>query len=236
MTAAATNTPMSIASPMSRLLYAGSRVPSAFRAITHASGTSMMLNGGAAANNSTSGTSGTRALSRLIRGVSSATSAGVGGSACQSASSSSLEAASASASTFAFRSHHTLIAQNTAVATASCVNTSGGRYLLACTVVETPVSLNTVSSSGAPGLSSSPPTDAPSNRHAPMVAIEYPAARISGTTTAPRHTAVLVWLTSGMFTRKPTATTPGTSSPRTERSGFTSRRTRCRSQPVCLRT
>ena len=39
-----------------------------------------------------------------------------------------------------------------------------------------------------------------------------------------------------MFTRKPTTTTPGTSSARTRRSGFTSSSTRWRSQPVCFRT
>src|SRR5262249_49374516 len=63
--------PTSIASPISRLLYAGSRVPSAFRAITQASGTSTKLNGGAAANRSASGTIGTTALSRLMRGCGS---------------------------------------------------------------------------------------------------------------------------------------------------------------------
>ena len=116
------------------------------------------------------------------------------------------------------------------------MNTSGGRYSPACRIVETWVAAFTVSNSGAPGLSNSPPTDAPSSRHAPIVGIEYPAARISGTTTGPMHTAVLVWLITGMFTRKPTTTTPGTSSHRTRRSGFTSSSTRCRSQPVCRST
>src|SRR5439155_5851215 len=103
--------------------------------------------------------------------------------------------------------------------TASCVGTRGGRYSRAWVVVGTPVLASTAFSSGAPGLSNSPPTDAPSKRHAPMVGSEYPAARISGITTGPTHTAVLVWLMTGMLTTKPTATTPGTSRNRTRRSG-----------------
>ncbi len=93
-----------------------------------------------------------------------------------------------------------------------------------------------VSSSGAPGLSSSPPTDVPSSSAAPIASGENPAARMIGTTTVPRQTAVLVWLMTGTFTRYPTSTTPGTIRNRTRRTGSTSTRTRWASQPVCLRT
>ncbi len=133
------------------------------------------------------------------------------------------------------RSPHAVVAQSTAVETPSTGSTSGRIAGHIC-CVGTPVLALTVNSSGAPGLSSSPPTDAPSRSAAPTVTGENPAARISGTTTVPRHTAVLVWLMTGTFTTNPTSTTPGTISGRTRRIGRTSSRTRWRSQPVCFRT
>src|SRR5262245_11516 len=72
--------------------------------------------------------------------------------------------------------------------TAGTGNTSGTRYSTSFRVSSF-VSALTVSSSGAPGFRSSPPTEQPRRSVPPMAAGEYPAARISGTTTGPRQTA-----------------------------------------------
>ncbi len=53
----------------------------------------------------------------------------------------------------------------------------------------------------APGLSRSPPKDAPSSRAAPATSFEKPAARSSGTRMGPIAAAVLVWDETAMLTR-----------------------------------
>ena len=111
-------------------------------------------------------------------------------------------------------------------------NNNGGKCVIESVRESTPVFADTVKSSGAPGFRSSPPIDAPRQRHAAIVIARNPAARISGTTTGPMHTATLVWLMTGTFTINPMTTTPGTSKNRTCRSGFTSNCTRCRSHSV----
>ena len=67
----------------------------------------------------------------------------------------------------------------------------------------------------------------PSSKAEPMVIGESFAARRIGMITEPMVTAVLVWLTIGMLTKKPTITVPGTSSDRTAVRGRTSKCTRC---------
>jgi hypothetical protein len=61
----------------------------------------------------------------------------------------------------------------------------------------------------------------------PMVMGESRADRSKGMSTAPTVTAVLAWLTIGMFTKNPTTTVPGISRKRTRRKGSTSSFTRC---------
>ncbi len=93
-----------------------------------------------------------------------------------------------------------------------------------------------VRSSGAPGLSNSPPMLAPSAIEAAMVVGESLATIRIGPSTVPTAIAVPVWLIIGKLTNVPVHTTPGTSKNRTYSSGFNSSKTRCLSQPVCRKT
>ena len=100
----------------------------------------------------------------------------------------------------------------------------------------TPVTLLTMVTSTAAGLSISPPIDPPSNRSAPAVCREIPAATTSGISTGATTETVLVWLTIAELTKNATAIPPGISNQRTCRSGLQSRCTRCASHSVSLQT